>query len=81
LLRALEREQAALGDGTGIGVARESILRRFEEHSSYCCGCAVAVEEDGGYEGVTRGLDDRGFLKIESSQGMRTVLSGGVRKR
>jgi BirA family biotin operon repressor/biotin-[acetyl-CoA-carboxylase] ligase len=79
LLRALDREQAALEDG--VGAARERILRRFEQHSSYCCGCAVEVEEDGGYLGVTRGLDERGFLRIETSQGMRTVLSGGVRKR
>jgi BirA family biotin operon repressor/biotin-[acetyl-CoA-carboxylase] ligase len=79
LLRALDREQAALHNG--LGAARESILRRFEKYSSYCCGCAVVVEEDGGYEGVTRGLDDRGFLRVETLQGMRTVLSGGVRKR
>ena len=79
LLRALDREQAALEDG--VGAARERILRRFEQHSSYCCGCAVEVEEDGGYLGVTRGLDERGFLCIETAQGMRTVLSGGVRKR
>jgi BirA family biotin operon repressor/biotin-[acetyl-CoA-carboxylase] ligase len=81
LLRALDRELAALGDGSGVGLARKGILRRFEEHSSYCCGCAVRVEEDGGYEGVTRGLDDRGFLRVETAEGMRTVLSGGVRKR
>ena len=79
LLRALDREQAALGDGAGA--AREGILRRFEQHSSYCRSCAVTVEEDGGYQGVTRGLDDRGFLRVETAQGMRTVLSGGVRKR
>jgi BirA family biotin operon repressor/biotin-[acetyl-CoA-carboxylase] ligase len=79
LLRALDREQAALVDG--VGAARERILRRFEEHSSYCCGAAVVVEEDGGYEGVTRGLDERGFLRVETSRGVRTVLSGGVRKR
>jgi BirA family biotin operon repressor/biotin-[acetyl-CoA-carboxylase] ligase len=79
LLRALDREQAALHNG--VSVARESILRRFEEHSSFCCDCAVTVEEDGGYEGVTRGLDDRGFLRVETARGVRTVLSGGVRKR
>ncbi len=88
LLRALDREQAALcgvslngvGNG-GVGAARERILRRFEEHSSYCRGCPVTVEEDGGYEGVTRGLDERGFLRVETAQGVRTVLSGGVRKK
>jgi BirA family biotin operon repressor/biotin-[acetyl-CoA-carboxylase] ligase len=79
LLRALDREQAALQDG--VDAARHRILRRFEEHSSYCCGSAVSVEEDGGYDGVTRGLDDRGFLRVETARGTRTVLSGGVRKR
>ena len=81
LLRNLDREQAALSDGAGVSAARAQILRRFEEHSSYCRGAAVMVEEDGGYEGVTCGLDDRGFLRVESTQGVRTVLSGGVRKR
>ncbi len=79
LLRALDREYRALCDG--VGAARRQILRRFEQHSSYCCGCAVFVEEDGGYEGLTRGLDERGFLQVETPHGMRTVLSGGVRKR
>jgi len=79
LLRALDREQAALQGG--VNEARASILRRFEEHSSYCRDAAVVVEEDGGYEGVTRGLDERGFLRVETSSGVRTVLSGGVRKR
>jgi BirA family biotin operon repressor/biotin-[acetyl-CoA-carboxylase] ligase len=81
LLRALDREQAALCGPAGAGAARERILRRFEEHSTYCCGCAVTVEEDGGYEGVTRGLDEHGFLRVETAQGVRGVLSGGVRKR
>ena len=81
LLRALHREQAALSGPAGVGAARQQILRRFEEHSSYCRDCAVTVEEDGGYEGVTRGLDEHGFLRVESAQGMRVVLSGGVRKR
>jgi BirA family biotin operon repressor/biotin-[acetyl-CoA-carboxylase] ligase len=79
LLRKLDGEQAALVGG--VNAARESILRRFEEHSSFCQGAAVVVEEDGGYEGVTRGLDDRGFLQVETPAGLRTVLSGGVRKR
>ena len=33
----------------------------------------------GGYEGVTEGLDDRGFLLLRTAQGLRTVLSGNVR--
>ena len=38
------------------------------------------VDEAGGYSGVTRGLDTRGFLLVEDDAGfLRTVLSGGVR--
>jgi BirA family biotin operon repressor/biotin-[acetyl-CoA-carboxylase] ligase len=91
LLRALHREHVALDPASaqggqmlnreGIAAARRQILRRFEQHSSYCCGAQVTVEEDGGYEGTTRGLDEQGFLRVETAEGLRTVLSGGVRKR
>ena len=37
------------------------------------------VEEHGGYDGVTAGLDERGFLLVRTADGMRTVISGGVR--
>jgi BirA family biotin operon repressor/biotin-[acetyl-CoA-carboxylase] ligase len=59
--------------------ARRSILRRFEERSSSARGRQVQVEENGGFEGVTEGLDPRGFLQVRTAQGMRTVLSGTVR--
>jgi BirA family biotin operon repressor/biotin-[acetyl-CoA-carboxylase] ligase len=79
ILRALDEEHRAL-EADPIA-ARQSILRRFEAHSSYCRAAEVWVEEDGGYEGTTRGLDERGFLRVETAAGMKTVLSGGVRKR
>ncbi len=91
LLRGLDRELRAfeapsakggqLRGSDGLAAARGDILRRFERHSSYCSGAAVTVEEDGGYQGTTRGLDESGFLRVETAGGMRTVLSGGVRKR
>jgi BirA family biotin operon repressor/biotin-[acetyl-CoA-carboxylase] ligase len=56
-------------------------MRRFELHSSYVRGRQVWVEEDGGYEGTTAGLDDRGFLLVQTPSAIRTVLSGGVRPR
>jgi BirA family biotin operon repressor/biotin-[acetyl-CoA-carboxylase] ligase len=77
LLKSLDREYCALlKPGPG---GRESVLRRFQERSSYAQGRRVHVEEDGGYEGVTAGLDARGFLQVETRNGLRTVLSGGVR--
>ncbi|HEX8924177.1 MAG TPA: biotin--[acetyl-CoA-carboxylase] ligase [Terriglobales bacterium] len=77
LLRALDREYRDLM--TSPAEARESILRRFEKHSTFAVGKRVYVPEDGGYEGVTEGLDDRGFLKVRTSSRLCTVLSGGVR--
>jgi len=77
LLKSLDREyHGLLKPGAG---GRESVLRRFQEHSSYACDRRVHVEEDGGCEGVTAGLDGRGFLQVETGKGLRTVLSGGVR--
>lgn len=77
LLKSLDREyRALLKPGPG---GRESVLRRFQERSSYARGRLVRVEEDGGYDGVTAGLDTRGFLQVETRNGLRTVLSGGVR--
>ena len=42
-------------------------------------GRQVHVEENGGLEGVTEGLDPRGFLQVRTAGGLRTVLSGTVR--
>jgi BirA family biotin operon repressor/biotin-[acetyl-CoA-carboxylase] ligase len=79
LLKSLDREYRALLDDPRR--ARESIHKRFEERSSYARRREVHVEEDGGYDGITEGLDERGFLKVRTEQGLRTVLSGGVRAR
>jgi len=75
LLKSLDREYQDL---TGKPNARESILRRFADHSSYVRGKHVHIEENGGFEGVTEGLDARGFLQVRTSHGRRTVLSGTV---
>jgi BirA family biotin operon repressor/biotin-[acetyl-CoA-carboxylase] ligase len=42
-------------------------------------GRKVRIEENGGFEGVTEGLDARGFLQVRTAKGLRTVLSGTVR--
>ncbi len=75
LLKSLDGEYRAL-----IAGARAEILRRFERNSSYARGKRVRVEEAGGYHGVTDGLDARGFLRVRTADGVRTVLSGGVRE-
>jgi BirA family biotin operon repressor/biotin-[acetyl-CoA-carboxylase] ligase len=80
-LRALDRELDELDrEYAGLGTG-DSILRRFTRASSWVQGKRVQVPEDGGYTGVTLGLDTRGFLLVEDDKGVqRTVLSGGVRE-
>jgi BirA family transcriptional regulator, biotin operon repressor / biotin---[acetyl-CoA-carboxylase] ligase len=76
LLKSLDREYRRLMEDPA---ARDSILRRFQERSSSARGKRVKVEENGGFEGTTEGLDDRGFLTVRTREGLRTVLSGTMR--
>ncbi|MGO9125342.1 MAG: biotin--[acetyl-CoA-carboxylase] ligase [Terriglobales bacterium] len=78
LLKSLDREYREL---TENAKARESILRRFSERSSSVRGTSVTVDESDGFEGITEGLDSRGFLQVRTAAGLRTVLSGTVRKQ
>ena len=75
LLRYLETQyrNALSADG------EQRLLRQVESISSYVRGKRVHVDEGGGYDGITEGLDARGFLRVRTAESMRTVLSGGVR--
>jgi BirA family biotin operon repressor/biotin-[acetyl-CoA-carboxylase] ligase len=77
LLKSLDSGHRKFLDGGQSG--RSAIVREFEARSSFARSRYVYVEEDGGYEGVTEGLDHRGFLLVRADSGLRTVLSGGVR--
>jgi BirA family biotin operon repressor/biotin-[acetyl-CoA-carboxylase] ligase len=79
LLRALDHELTLLED---ISAPREKdLLTRFAEASTWARGKRVKVPEQGGYTGVTAGLNEHGFLLVASDDGvLRTVLSGGVRE-
>ena len=80
LLRALDRELYEL-DRENAGLSSNGLLSRFAQASSWVRGKRVHVPEDGGYAGVTAGLDERGFLLVDDDAGVRrTVLSGGVRE-
>jgi len=81
LVRALDRQFDEL-DREHAGLKeRPGLLTRFAEASSWVRGKRVQVPEDGGYTGVTTGLDDHGFLLVDDDSGARrTVLSGGVRE-
>jgi BirA family biotin operon repressor/biotin-[acetyl-CoA-carboxylase] ligase len=77
LLKSLDQEYRLLAEPRG---ARQSILRRFAEHSTWVRDKQVRIEENGSrVEGTTEGLDDRGFLQVRTAQGVQTILSGTVR--
>ena len=78
LLKSLDREYRVLASAQD---ARESILRRFQEHSSWTRGCAIQVEESNSFTGVTEGLNGRGFLQVRTLQGLQTIVSGTVRRQ
>jgi BirA family biotin operon repressor/biotin-[acetyl-CoA-carboxylase] ligase len=79
LLKSLDREYRLLLEDSR---ARESILRRFAESSSWVQERAVRIEENGSaFEGTAEGLDSRGFLQVRTDRGIRTVLSGTVREK
>jgi len=77
LLKSLDAAYRTLVE-TGLQ-GRSQIFRKFEEHSSFARERYVHVGEDGGYDGVTQGLDERGFLLVRTASGVKTVLSGAVR--
>jgi BirA family biotin operon repressor/biotin-[acetyl-CoA-carboxylase] ligase len=76
LLKSLDQEYRNLVEDSH---ARSAILRRFEAASSSVRGRQVSIAEDGGLAGVTEGLDERGFLRLRTREGLRTVVSGTVR--
>ncbi|HKD78704.1 MAG TPA: biotin--[acetyl-CoA-carboxylase] ligase [Candidatus Angelobacter sp.] len=84
LIRALDREYRALLRAMVSPIRTpalrfEPIMRRVESRSSYAHGKLVHVDEDGGYHGVTDGLDPRGFLRVRTDKGLRIVVSGSIR--
>jgi BirA family transcriptional regulator, biotin operon repressor / biotin---[acetyl-CoA-carboxylase] ligase len=79
LLKSLDREYRLLVEQPD---AQQSILRRFVEQSSWVRGKQVRIDENGlRVEGMTEGLDERGFLLVRTGQGLQTVLSGTVREK
>jgi BirA family biotin operon repressor/biotin-[acetyl-CoA-carboxylase] ligase len=84
LIRAVDRNYRALilaakGRAGDSALQFGPIMKKITARSSYVCGKAVEVDEDGGYSGITDGLDSRGFLRIRTASGVRTVISGSVR--
>jgi BirA family transcriptional regulator, biotin operon repressor / biotin---[acetyl-CoA-carboxylase] ligase len=71
-----KQEDGYAGTENGPGLST-----RLAEASTWLHGKRVHVPEEGGYTGVTAGLDSSGFLLVDSEDGVRrTVRSGGVRE-
>ncbi len=81
ILQCLRGETDALIQPERFASACAKILRRLEMKSTWIRGKHVFVDEAGGYTGVTAGLDEKGFLRVQTDDGVRRVLSGGVRER
>ncbi|HZP23391.1 MAG TPA: biotin--[acetyl-CoA-carboxylase] ligase [Terriglobales bacterium] len=78
LLKSLDAHYRRLAEGRPGEHAE--IIRSFEQRSSWARSRRVVVADNGsGYEGVTEGLNDRGFLMLRVGDQLRTVLSGNVR--
>ena len=79
LLQSLDCEVVALTGAADLASATGAIRQRLESGSSWLRGRRVRVDEGEGFTGITEGLDARGFLLVRTADGVRTVLSGGVR--
>lgn len=77
LLKSLDSEYRRFVEGGAD--AGKAVMSGFEKRSSWVRGRHVRIGDDSGLEGVTDGLDDRGFLLLRTRDGVRRVLSGNVR--
>ncbi len=77
LLKSLEREASALADE----VAAKEILARVERASTWIRGRSVEVHGPQACTGVTAGLDEHGFLRVATADGLVTVQTGGLRDK
>jgi BirA family biotin operon repressor/biotin-[acetyl-CoA-carboxylase] ligase len=75
LLKSLEREVDALADPA----AARMVLARVEQGSSWMRGRRVEVHGPQACTGLTAGLEESGFLRVETANGVVTVQTGGLR--
>jgi BirA family biotin operon repressor/biotin-[acetyl-CoA-carboxylase] ligase len=75
LLESLEREALGLADAA----VDATIPARVEEASTWIRGRRVEVHGPQACTGITAGLDEHGFLRVRTEDGMVTVQTGGIR--
>lgn len=76
LLKSLEREASGLA-----GEAAREIPARVEQASTWIRGRNVEVHGPQSCMGVTAGLDEHGFLRVATADGLVTVQTGGLRAK
>jgi BirA family biotin operon repressor/biotin-[acetyl-CoA-carboxylase] ligase len=77
LLKSLQQEALALASSDA---ARE-IAARVEKTSTWMRGRRVEVHGPQACSGVTAGLDENGFLRVTTADGIVTVQTGGLREK
>jgi len=75
LLKSLERELVGLADAA----AGVTIPARVERASTWIRGRQVEVHGPQACIGTTDGLDEHGFLRVRTANGLVTVQTGGIR--
>lgn len=75
LLESLEHEALGLADPAAV----QTIPRRVQQASSWVSGRSVQVHGPQACTGVSAGLDENGFLLVETASGRVTVQTGGLR--
>lgn len=77
LLKSLEHEAAALAERD----AAQRIISRVEQASTWASGRSVEVHGPQACVGMTAGLDENGFLRVQTADGLVTVQTGGIREK
>ncbi len=77
LLKFLERETYALSASD----AGKTVVERLANASTWVCGRSVSVHGPQACQGVTAGLDENGFLLVETAGGLVIVQTGGLREK
>ena len=75
LLKSLERETLGLLDPAAL----TTIPLRVEQSSTWVRGREVEVHGPQACIGMTGGLDEHGFLRVHTTNGLVTVQTGGIR--
>jgi BirA family biotin operon repressor/biotin-[acetyl-CoA-carboxylase] ligase len=75
LLQSLAEEALALESPA----ASETIPQRLQQASSWITGRRVQVHGPQACAGMTAGLDEHGFLRVQTAAGLVTVQTGGLR--